>query len=95
MNKKDLIRIVSEKADCPQKVASEVLNAYLDTIEQAMSQRQRVVIPGFGTFEAADRAGRTGRNPSTGEPMAIPARVVPRFIPGKQLKEAAKLASLD
>lgn len=95
MNKKDLIRIVAEKADCPQKVVAEVIKAYQDTIEQAMIQRQRVMVPGFGTFETVDRASRTGRNPATGEPMEIRARVVPRFVPGKQLKDAANMATRE
>ncbi|HEY0503172.1 MAG TPA: HU family DNA-binding protein, partial [Lysobacter sp.] len=44
----------------------------------------------FGTFEARNRAGRTGRNPKTGEDIVIPATIVPAFKPGKALKDALK-----
>jgi len=55
-----------------------------------LSNGEKVTFPGFGTFEAKERAERKGRNPQTGEEITIPARRVAQFKAGSALKEAVK-----
>ncbi|MED3810489.1 HU family DNA-binding protein, partial [Priestia megaterium] len=61
-----------------------------ETIAAELAKEEKIQLIGFGTFEVRERAERTGRNPQTGEEMAIPASKVPAFKPGKELKEAIK-----
>ena len=91
MNKTELIAAVAEKANLSKKDADSAVNAIIDTIIAQVSQGDRVQLVGFGTFETKDREARTGRNPSTGEPMDIPAARLPAFKAGKALKDAVAL----
>lgn len=88
MNKQDLISAISLKADLPKAASERALNALIDTITKAVAEGDHCVLVGFGTFKAADRAARTGRDPRTGAEIAIPATRVPRFMPGKDFKSA-------
>ncbi|MGI6038007.1 MAG: HU family DNA-binding protein [Limnochordia bacterium] len=90
MNKSDLIASVAEKAGLTKKVASEAVEATLASIEEALSNGDKVTLVGFGTFEVRNRAARRGVNPANGEPIEIPASRVPAFRAGKALKEAVK-----
>ena len=90
MNKTDLIHKVSEKTGSTKKDAELHVNAILDVIEETLAAGDDVQLIGFGTFEARERAERTGRNPQTGEEITIPAGKVPAFKAGKALKEAVK-----
>lgn len=90
MTKQDLIEILSKKVGCSKKEAAHCLNVLLEGIKKALSQGKDVVLTGFGTFTVVKRKARTGRNPQTGEKIKIPARKVPRFKPGKDLKNAVK-----
>jgi nucleoid DNA-binding protein len=87
MNKGDLInevaRIVSTK-----KQAQEVVDNIFSTITKALKKNEPVQIAGFGSFKTAKRDARTGRNPQTGAEIQIAARTVPKFVPGKALKDA-------
>lgn len=65
-----------------------VINAALAVITDTLRAGEDVAITGFGQFSVSDRAARNGVNPATGEPIAIPASRVPKFKPGKPLKEA-------
>ena len=89
MNKGDLIsevaKVVSTKTE-----AQKAVDCILSSIQGALVNKEAVQIAGFGSFKVAHRSARTGRNPQTGEEMAIPARTVPKFVPGKGLKEAVK-----
>ena len=85
-------------AATPQNLALSIvtgdekaLTAALETIAAALAAGDRVQLVGFGTFETKDREARTGRNPSTGEPMDIPAARLPAFKAGKALKDAVAL----
>lgn len=89
MTKKDLIRNVSHKSGCSQQDAARIVDTFMATIGEAFVAGQRVSLPGFGTFDLALRKARTARNPATGEQMEIPAKAVPKFVPGKRLKDAA------
>jgi DNA-binding protein HU-beta len=87
MNKGELVDAIAAKADVTKKEADAILTAILDTILETVAQGDKVTLVGFGTFEARERQAREGRNPSTGEPIQIPATRVPVFSAGKGFKE--------
>ena len=87
MNKADLIAAVATKASLSKKDAEKALNAVIDTIEVALAEGDKIQLVGFGTFEVRAREARTGKNPRTGEAVAIPASKVPAFKAGKSLKD--------
>ncbi|MFA7468935.1 MAG: HU family DNA-binding protein [Desulfotomaculaceae bacterium] len=88
MNKTELVSAVAEKANLTKKESERVINALFASIEEALSQGDKVQLVGFGTFEVRDREARKGRNPQTGEEIEIPATKVPAFKAGKALKDA-------
>ncbi|HDR6289201.1 TPA: HU family DNA-binding protein [Bacillus cereus] len=90
MNKTELTKEVSKKAELTLKDAATATQAVLDTIKNALANEGKVQILGFGTFELRERSARTGRNPQTGEEMQIAASKAPAFKAGKELKEAVK-----
>lgn len=87
MNKSDLIEHIANQADLNKAQASRALDATLDTIRRTLKRGGKVQVVSFGTFSVGKRAARTGRNPRTGAAIKIKAAKVPRFIPGKKLKE--------
>jgi len=88
VNKTELVSAVAEKANLTKKESERVINALFASIEEALSQGDKVQLVGFGTFEVRDREARKGRNPQTGEEIEIPATKVPAFKAGKALKDA-------
>lgn len=90
MNKLEFIEAVAEKSGLSKKDAEKAVTGGIDVITEALKKNEDVQITGFGKFVAAKRAAKTGRNPSTGQPMTIAARVSPKFVPGKVLKDALK-----
>jgi nucleoid DNA-binding protein len=87
MNRVELIETVAREADLTQKDAGAAVNAALEAIIAGVAAGERVQLPGFGTFEARERSARTGRNPRTGEEIAIAASVAPAFKPASAFKE--------
>ena len=87
MNKTDLIDAVAQKTDLTKKESEAAINATLDAIVEALASEEKVVLVGFGTFETKKRAARKGRNPSTKEPINIPASKAPVFKAGKGQKD--------
>lgn len=87
MNKGDLINEVAKVTET-KKSAQAAVECVLSTITEALSNGEEVVLIGFGRFKVAERAARKGRNPQTGEEMQIKASKVPKFVPGKALKDA-------
>ena len=87
MNKTDLIDAVAQKTDLTKKESEAAINATLDAMVEALASEEKVVLVGFGTFETKKRAARKGRNPSTKEPINIPASKAPVFKAGKGLKD--------
>lgn len=87
MNKSELVASMAEKSGLTKKDAESALNALMDSVMEALEKKEKVQLVGFGTFEAVDRAARTGRNPMTQEEIQIPASVVPKFSAGKDFKE--------
>ena len=90
MNKTELVEAVAKKAGITKDAAAKAVNAFTDTVAEALKVNDKVVIAGFGTFETRKRAERTANNPSTHEPMTIPASTVPAFKAGKALKDSVK-----
>ncbi|MDR3476124.1 MAG: HU family DNA-binding protein [Devosia sp.] len=88
MNKMDLIAAVAESTDLSRAKATEVVDSVFGAIEGALKKQEEVRLVGFGTFVTAKREASTGRNPRTGEEMAIPASTTVRFKAGKGLKDA-------
>ena len=88
MNKNDIVESVSERTGLARSDAARAVEALLGTIADALQKGDTVTISGFGTFVAKERAARTGRNPRTGEAIAIAASKVPGFKAGKGLKDA-------
>ncbi len=87
MNKADLIKKMANDAEISQTQAGRAFNAVIDGIANELSKSRRVTIVGFGTFSVTRRKARIGRNPKTGAPLKIAARKVPKFTPGKALKD--------
>ena len=90
MTKADLIASVASDAGLKKSVAEKVLNSFITNIEKALKGGDKVTLTGFGTFQCAEKASRTGRNPRTGKEIKIPACSVPKFKPGNKLREALK-----
>ncbi|SDX02142.1 DNA-binding protein HU-beta [Alicyclobacillus hesperidum] len=88
MNKRDLIQKTADKTGFTKKECEAVLNALFETITETIESGEKVQIIGFGTFESRERAARTARNPRTGEMVTVPARRMPAFKPGADLKQA-------
>ncbi|MDX2242385.1 MAG: HU family DNA-binding protein [Leptolyngbyaceae cyanobacterium bins.302] len=87
MNKGELVDQISQKAGVTKKDADVILTAILDAIVESVAEGNKVTLVGFGTFEPRERQAREGRNPSTGQPIKIPATIVPAFSAGKLFKE--------
>ena len=81
---------IAERGGTSKSTASKGLNIITDQLTELLSNGEKVTFPGFGTFEAKERAERKGRNPQTGEEITIPARRVAQFKAGSALKEAVK-----
>ena len=88
MNKSELIEHISQQADISKAAASRALEAAIDAITEALKNGDSVSLVGFGTFVATEREARTGRNPRTGVAIKIAKSKVPKFRPGKALKDA-------
>ncbi len=90
MNKAELIAEMAKNSGLTKKNSELALDAFLKSVGEAMENKEKVVLVGFGTFEVRERAERIGRNPRTKEEIKIPATVVPAFKAGKGLKELVK-----
>lgn len=88
MNKAELVSSIAGKSGHSDKAVGEVLAAFEAVVTAEVAAGNKVQIPGFLSFEKAERAARTGRNPSTGVEMQIPAATVPKVKVGKSFKDA-------
>ena len=88
MNKSDLADAVGASFGNNKAMGSAAVDAVLDAITKGLKRGEKIQITGFGTFEVRSRPARTGRNPRTGEPVAIAASKAAAFKPGKALKDA-------
>ncbi len=85
-NKAQFVELLAERLDGDKKKAQTALDAVIDTVYQAVSKGERVVLTGFGVFEKRDRAARTARNPATGATVKVKKTSVPAFKAGAEFK---------
>ena len=90
MTKAELVTYIAKEAGITKANAEKALDAFIKAVMEALSKGEKVTLVGFGTFYVAERAERRGRNPQTKEEIIIPACKVPKFKPGKLLKEKVK-----
>jgi DNA-binding protein HU-beta len=88
MNKTELIDHIAKHADISKAAAGRSLDALVGAVKSTLKKNGTVTLVGFGTFAVTARAARTGRNPRTGEAIKIKKAKVPKFRPGKALKDA-------
>lgn len=88
MTKTELIDTIAEQADISKAAAGRALAATTDAIASSLKDGEPVTLIGFGTFLVRERGARTGRNPQTGEEMAIAASKAPAFKPARSFKDA-------
>jgi DNA-binding protein HU-beta len=88
VNKTELIDYVADNADIPKAVAARALEATISAVKLTLKKGGSVSLVGFGTFAVGKRTARVGRNPRTGASIKIKAAKVPKFRPGKALKDA-------
>lgn len=87
MNKTELIEHIANKADISKAAATRALEALIGGVKTTLKKGDSVSIVGFGTFAVTKRASRSGRNPRTGATIKIKSAKVPKFRPGKALKD--------
>ena len=87
MTKAELVDEVARNSDLSKKDAEVIVQTVLDSIVDSLKSGEKVELRGFGSFRLRERASRLGRNPKTGEKVHVPAKRVPYFKPGKDLKE--------
>ncbi|MCX6124321.1 MAG: HU family DNA-binding protein [Proteobacteria bacterium] len=90
MNKAELIEAVSKITEMTKADTERNIDAFIETVTKNIKKKDGVKLVGFGTFISSARKARVGRNPQTGEEIQIPARKVPVFRPGKELKDAVR-----
>jgi len=88
VNKTELIEHIAKNADLSKAAAGRALDSMLSGVRATLKKGGSVTLVGFGTFAVTKRAARTGRNPRTGDAIKIKAAKLPRFRPGKALKDA-------
>jgi len=88
MNKQELIGVVAQNAGLSKADTAKAVEALLDAITNALKEGEDVRLVGFGSFSVSQRAASEGRNPRTGEKIAIPASKQPKFSAGQGLKAA-------
>lgn len=90
MTKADLVERISREAGITKRAAEKALNCVTNSIQGCVKRRERIALPGLGSFSTSNRRARVGRNPRTGQTINIPAKTVPKFSPAKELTEAAR-----
>lgn len=88
MNKTELITTVAKTTELTKKDVAKAIDALTAVIQKELKKGNKVTLMGFGSWEVRKRKARTGRNPQTGAQIKIKAKKVPKFNPGKELKEA-------
>lgn len=92
MNKSELIDRIAERSRLPRKKAEAVVNLLFDAMTSALADGERIEIRGFGSFVSKHYRSRMGRNPRTGETIPVPAKRLPFFKVGKELRERVNSA---
>ena len=92
MNRAELIEQIAKETDASKAVVGRILDSFIKTVTITVKEGGELKLAGFGKWEKARVAARTGRNPETREVLQIPETVRPRFTPGKVFKAAVKEA---
>jgi len=87
MTKAELVEEVAKESDLTKKDAEVIVQTVLDSITDALQRGEGVELRGFGSFRIRSRSPRQGRNPKTGSDVSVPAKKVPHFKPGKELRD--------
>ncbi len=87
MTKAELVDRVSETSDLTRKHSEVIVDAVFSSITDALHKGDKIELRGFGSFRLRRRESRSGRNPKTGAGVVVPAKAVPSFKPGKELRE--------
>ncbi len=90
MTKQEFVGRVAERSGLSQREAAKAVDAFLESLQDAMRSGDAVSFTGFGKFSTSERKARTGVNPRTGEKVNIAAARVPKFSAGSALKQAIK-----
>ena len=87
MTKADLIDEVAQAGRLTRRDAEVVVETVFESMAQALARGEKIELRGFGSFRVQERSARRARNPTTGEEVDVPARRVPRFRPGREMRE--------
>jgi len=90
MDKAELVEEVSNQTGLTKKTSREAVNAVFSAITDSLSREEKLALVDFGTFQVMKRKARRGRNPQTGKELQVPAKKVPKFKPGKGLRDRVK-----
>lgn len=90
MNKAELVEKVAGEVGLTKKDVNNVVDAVTSAITDSLAGGKKVTLVGFGTFQVQKRKARQGVNPQTGKKISIPAKDVPKFKPGRSLREAVE-----
>ena len=90
MNRQELIDAIAAETESSKAVVTRFLDSFINQVQRRVAEGDSVKISGFGVFGKSKIAARLGRNPKTGETIAIPAFVRPRFSPGATFKALVK-----
>jgi len=90
VTKKELVAKIAADSKISKAAADKAVNSLITNVTKSLKKGDKVTFVGFGTFSVKKRAARTGRSPQTGETIKIKAAKVPKFSPGKSLKDAVK-----
>jgi nucleoid DNA-binding protein len=87
MTKKEIVMKIADEKDLKQVEVGEIIQSFMDAIVESLARGEDVELRNFGMFRVKTRKARTGRNPRTGEDIAIPAKKAVSFKPGLSMKE--------
>ena len=91
MTKAELVEEVASQSDLTKKDAEVIVQTVLDSITESLQRGEKIELRGFGSFRIRNRLSRQGRNPKTGNSVSVPAKKVPYFKPGKEIKDLINL----
>ena len=90
MNKAELAEEVANQTGLTKKASREAVDAIISGISDSLAREEKVTLVGFGTFQVRERKARKGVNPQTRQTIQIPVKKVPKFVPGKSLRQAVE-----
>ncbi len=91
MTKAELVEEVANQSELTKKDAEVIVQTVLDSITESLQRGEKIELRGFGSFRIRNRSSRQGRNPKTGSAVSVPAKKVPYFKPGKEIKDLVNL----